>query len=353
MSQFQGSHDNCLSFSLVRILECECRILCGYMQASSIMVNQSKLEYNSVRLQGRVEFVWVITNYLPWLGCFRSQDGHGKWVCHTPCIPRSWKIRFSKIPWERPVLGHRLHTQLGWDKYSNSVCPVWETVQTTMCMTSGEYLGQIRKQNKNFMPAIIHAVNKVGKDIWETSLDIREHKCIEALTANDIMKFCDSFCVKEVLHVFFPGMLPSWEETTAAQLPFIVFLHERLKAEKESCWHWHSMLIVWVLRRIFLEEGHEIGLLLQDPGGRQGRIIYYDLWPLKLFEKVKTNAPGVTCVEIRIEDFSLWCSRWRKTNTEAHNQWLWLLSLIWYNAGIEEKLSRRIMEKCSSNNAEI
>ena len=78
-----------------------------------------------------------------------------------------------------------------------------------MCMTSGEYLGQIRKQNKNFMPAIIHAVNKVGKDIWETSLDIREHKCIEALTANDIMKFCDSFCVKEVLHVFFPGMLPS------------------------------------------------------------------------------------------------------------------------------------------------
>ena len=87
------------------------------------------------------------------------------------------------------------------------------------------------------MQAKIHAVNKVAEDIWETSLDTREHKCIKELTANDIMEFCDSFCDKEVLHVFFPGMLPFWEETSATQPPFIAFLYGRFKAEKEFCWH--------------------------------------------------------------------------------------------------------------------
>ena len=59
---------------------------------------------------------------------------------------------------------------------------------TIMCMPPGEYIGQIRKQSKNFMPAIIHAVNKVAEDMGETSLDTREYRCIKELTVNDIME---------------------------------------------------------------------------------------------------------------------------------------------------------------------
>ena len=112
-------------------------------------------------------------------------------------------------------------------------------VHVTTCVTSGEWfvrcklgaklrMGQIRKQDEAFTPAIIHALDKIAQDLWENSLDEGEKKKLEELMAFVLMEFCGCLRGEEVPLVSLKGLLEFWEETTKADDPFIMLtLHGR------------------------------------------------------------------------------------------------------------------------------
>ena len=99
-------------------------------------------------------------------------------------------------------------------------------------------MGQIRKQDEAFTPAIIHALDKIAQDLWENSLDEAEKKKEEELMSFVLMDFCGCLRGEEVPLVSLKGLLEFWEETTKAEDPFIMLtLHGRFKGEGELRWH--------------------------------------------------------------------------------------------------------------------
>eukprot|EP00956_Cyclotella_meneghiniana_P040565 scaffold199299_cov36-Cyclotella_meneghiniana.AAC.1 len=106
-------------------------------------------------------------------------------------------------------------------------------VHATDCVVSGEWfvrfklgsklrMGQIRKQDEAFTPAIIHALDKVAQDVWEASEDEEERKKVEELMSYVLMEFCACLRGEEVPLLSLQGLLSFWEETTTAETPFIM-----------------------------------------------------------------------------------------------------------------------------------
>ena len=217
-------------------------------------------------------------------------------------------------------------------------------VHSTNCVVAGEWfvrfklgsklrMGQIRKQNEAFTPAIIHALDKVAQDAWTNSASEEEKKKVEELMSYVLMEFCACLRGEEVPLLSLQGLLTFWEETTTATTPFIMLtLRGRFKGEGELRWHCIPIpcqtrtglpVLKWIrrmVRRLVVEEDRTTGWAFADSSGKARKISHYDSLLVDMMDQVKTYFPGVVNAVTDVSDFSLWRSGRRGAITEATNQ---------------------------------
>eukprot|EP00956_Cyclotella_meneghiniana_P019574 scaffold33694_cov98-Cyclotella_meneghiniana.AAC.1 len=217
-------------------------------------------------------------------------------------------------------------------------------VHATNCVVAGEWfvrfklgaklrMGQIRKQNEAFTPAIIHALDKVAQDVWDNSVDEDELKKVKELMAFVLMETCGCLRGEEVPLLSLQGLLTFWEESTSDETPFIMLtLRGKFKGEGDLRWHCIPIpcqtksglpVLKWIrrmVRRLVVDENRTVGWAFADPEGRQRKLGHYDPLLIDMLDKVKTHFPGVINLVTDVNDFSLWRSGRRGAITEATNQ---------------------------------
>eukprot|EP00956_Cyclotella_meneghiniana_P007531 scaffold10178_cov23-Cyclotella_meneghiniana.AAC.3 len=217
-------------------------------------------------------------------------------------------------------------------------------VHATNCVTAGEWfvrfklgaklrMGQIRKQNEAFTPAIIHALDKVVQDVWEASSEESERKKLEELMAYVLMEFCACLRGEEVPLLSLQGLLTFWVETTTSEDPYVMLtLRGRFKGEGELRWHCIPIpcetktglpVLKWIrrmIRRLVVDEDRTTGWVFADANGKQRRLGYYDPLLVEMLDKVKTHFKGLISPATDVGEYSLWRSGRRGAITEAVNQ---------------------------------
>ena len=101
-------------------------------------------------------------------------------------------------------------------------------VQTTTCVVAGEWfvrfklgmklrMGQERRQDEAFTPAIIHALDAVASNRWNLATEPDERKLIEEVMSFVVMFFCRALRGEEVPLVSMAGRpfgRKPWEKRT-------------------------------------------------------------------------------------------------------------------------------------------
>ena len=313
--------------------------------SSTVKANLSRI----VRDYQAADITFGMTDYLPQLGWVTLEDRVGMGIALVTLLASLRPGKYTghlqydsmrRTPtWFKNVytagMGYNVDTLYAQDD---------KKVHATSCVTAGEWfvrfklgtkfrMGQIRKQNEAFTPAIIHALDKIAQEMWEKSTDEAERKKLEELMSYVLMEFCGNLRGEEVPRLSLSGFLTFWEETTTATTPYIMLtLHGKFKGEGEHRWHCipipvHTRTglpnLKWIrrmIRRIVVVEGRSHGWVFADSSGRPRKLGYYDPMLLELLDQVKTHFKGVISQSTEVEDFSLWRSGRRGATTEAHNQ---------------------------------
>lgn len=217
-------------------------------------------------------------------------------------------------------------------------------VHATSCVTAGEWfvrfklgaklrMGQIKKQNEAFTPTIVHCLDKIAQDMWQSSEDDDEKKKLEELMSYILIEFCACLRGEEVPLLSLQGLLTFWQETTTSEVPYVMLtLRGKFKGEGDLRWHCIPIpcqtrtglpVLKWIrrmIRRLVVEEERTTGWAFADLNGKQRRMGHYDPLLVDMMDKVKTHFPGAVNPVTDVNDFSLWRSGRRGAITEATNQ---------------------------------
>ena len=193
-------------------------------------------------------------------------------------------------------------------------------------------MGEIRKQNNPFTSKLILALDAVCQSQWEVSADEREKKDIEDLVSYVLMEFCGDLRGEEVPLLSLKGVLEFWEETTAADPPYIMLtLHGSFKGETGLRWHCIPIAVntksglptlKWIRRAVRRRkevEKREVGWFFATGEGRRQKMSYYEPMLIEHLHTVKSHFVEAIGKSTEVEDFSLWRSGRSGATTEAAN----------------------------------
>ena len=235
------------------------------------------------------EFSLELHDYLPELGWPKLEDRVGMGIALVTLNASLRPGKYAQHPWYRNAYesgsNYMVDTLYAQDE---------KKVHATNCVVSGEWfvrfklgsklrMGQIRKQDEAFTPAIIHALDKVAQDTWESSKDEDEKKKVEEMMPFVLMEFCACLRGEEVPLLSLQGLTTFWEETTTARDPFIMLtLRGRFKGEGELRWHCIPIpcntrtglpVLKWIrrmLRRLVVDEQRTTGWVFADANVNAG-----------------------------------------------------------------------------------